>query len=367
MDGDSWLSVIAFVLLTIGAAYCAAAEISYAAMNKIRVKNYAENGDKRAMTAMYISNNFDQALTTLLISNNVMHIGFGSLAALISTQLWGVGSVKYTSIIAAVFVFLVSEMIPKSYAKANSEKFALAVAGSLHILMRILFPVAFIFMSMSQAIAKFFPENKEPTMTEEELYEIIDTAREEGVLDQSKKELVYSALKFDVTTVGEIYTKINNVIALDINSTQQEVLRMIKKHKYSRLPIYEDNIDNIIGILHVRKFLKVYIKQGEYDIRRILLTPHFVSKDTPIDELLREMSSKKIHMSIVKNDYGKTIGIVTIEDILEELVGEIWDEKDIFNDEAIKTKDTDRKNDEINAGYKNTLFCLNTNQETVAE
>jgi putative hemolysin len=328
MDSDSWIQIILLVLLIMGAAYCAASEISYASVNKIRMKNYAENGDNRAKKAMYISNNFDQALTTLLIGNNLTHIGFASLATLISTQLWGVESVKYTTIAATVIVFLFSEMIPKSYAKVNNLKIALAVSGSLSALMKIFSPVASLFMFIGHILSKLFPERQEPAITEEELYDIIEAAKEEGVLDTNKQELVNSAFYFDGITAGDILTLRENIVALDIDSTQEEILKKIQTQKYSRLPVYKGSIDNIIGILQVRKFLKLYIKHDVFNVRDLLLEPHFISKEAPIDDILKEMSNKKLHISIVVDDLGKTLGVVTVEDILEELVGEIWDEED---------------------------------------
>ncbi len=355
MDDDSWMRLILLPILTIGAAYCAASEISYAAMNKIRVKNYAQNGNKRAITAMYISNHFDQALITLLISNNIMNISFGSLAALISTQLWGLESVKYTTIITAVFVFLFNEMIPKSFAKANSEKFALAVSGSLYSLMKILSPVAFVFIFISGKLSVLFPESQEPAVTEGELYDIIETAQVEWVLDKDKQELVHSALNFDIITAGDIFTKRKDIVALDINSTHQEILNKIKTQKYSRLPVYKDNMDNFVGILHVRNFLKVCITQDNYDLKGLLLQPHFFSIRTPIDDLMREMSSKKLHMSIVVDDSQKIVGIATMEDILEELVGEIWDEKDVVNDEYVRLVSTRNKPDNVHPVAKNLI------------
>lgn len=336
MDGDSWIQIILLVLLIMGAAYCAASEISYASINKIRVKNYADAGDKRAKTAMYISNNFDQALTAILVGNNLMHIGFASFATLISTQIWGVESVKYTTIAATVVIFLFSEMIPKSYAKANNVKFALAVSGSLFTLMKILSPVTSLFTFISRKLSKLFPERQEPAITEEEFYDIIETAQDEGILDRGKQVLVNSALDFDAITVGDIFTAREDIVAVDIDSTQQEILQKIKTQKYSRLPVYKGNIDNIIGILQVRKFLKHYIRHDAFDVGSLLLEPHFISKKAPADDMLKEMSSKKLHMSIVVDDCGKTLGIVTVEDILEELVGEIWDEDDVVNDEFIK-------------------------------
>lgn len=336
MDDDSWIQIILLVLLTIGAAYCAASEIAYASLNKIRLKNYADNGDKRAKTAMYISNNFDRALTTILIGNNITHIGFASLATLISTQLWGMRSVKYTTIVSTIVVFLISEMIPKSYGKANNLKFALAVSGSLCALMKIFSPVAYFFTLVSRSISKLFPERQEPAITEEEFYDIIETADEEGVLDRGKQDLVNSALDFDDITVGDIFTAREDIVALDIDSTQEEILEKIKTQKYSRLPVYRGTIDNIIGILQVRKFLKLYIKHDVFEIQDLLLEPHFIKRKEPIDDMLRRMSSKKFHMSIVVDDSGKTLGLVTVEDILEELVGEIWDEDDVVNDEFLK-------------------------------
>lgn len=336
MDGGSWIQIILLMLLIMGAAYCAASEISYASINKIRLKNYADNGDKRAKKAMYISNNFDKALTTILIGNNITHIGFASLATLLSTELWGVGSVKYTTIASTIVVFLLSEMIPKSYGKANSVKFALAVSDSLYALIKVLSPVAYIFTLVSSSISKLFPVKQEPAITEEEFYDIIETANEEGILDRSKQELVNSALDFDGITVGDIFTAREDIVALDIDSTQDEILEKIKTQKYSRLPVYKGDIDNIIGILQVRKFLKLYIKHDVFDVQSLLLEPHFIKRKAPIDEMLKQMSSKKLHMSIVVDDNGKTLGIVTVEDILEELVGEIWDEDDVVNEEFIK-------------------------------
>ena len=329
--GSSTLFILLFLFLA-GAAYCASSEISFASVSRIRLKSYADNGDKRAINAMYITDNFNKALTTLLIGNNITHIAFASVATLISTRLWGVQSVKYKTIVSTFVVFLFSEMIPKSYGKENNTKIALAVSGSLRALMKILTPVAYFFTLISNGVSKLFPaRDDEPFITEEELYDIIETANEEGVLDEDQQELVHSALDFDDITVGDIFTAKKDIIALDISSSQEEILEIIKKYKYSRIPVYKDNIDNIIGILPVRKFLKAYIKNEAIELKDILLKPHYTRCNMPIDDMLKEMSSKKFHISIVIDGEGKTLGIVTLEDILEELVGEIWDEDDIVN------------------------------------
>jgi len=328
MDGDSWIQIILLVSLVLGAAYCASSEIAYASLNKIRAKNYAENGDKRAQRAIYITENFDKALTTILVGNNITHIGFAALATMISTNKWGVESVKYTTIVSTILIFLLSEMIPKSYGKSNF-KFALAVSGSLSALMKIFTPITWFFTAIARLVSKLFPVKDEPEINEEEFYEIMKTVEEEGVLDKEKQELVHSALDFDITTAGDIYTPREKVVAININSTQEEIMKIIKNQKFSRLPVYRGDLDNIIGILQTREFLKNYIRHDAFDVKGLLLKPHFVKKDVPIDELLRDMSNKKLHISIVVDDNGKTLGIVTVEDILEELVGEIWDEGDV--------------------------------------
>lgn len=329
MEEDSWIQIILLVILIAGAAYCAASEISFASLNKIRIKNYAYNGNQNAKKALYILDNFDQALTTILVLNNLTHISFAALATFLSVQFWGIKSVKYMTIFSTILLFLVSELIPKIYSKKNSNKFALTVSSSLLVLMKILSPVTSFFMIISQKIAGLFPEKQEPDITEEEFCYFMEKARVENVIDKKKHELLYAALDFDVITVGDIFVPLENVVAINIDSTKEEILKTIKKHKYSRLPVYKNNIYNIIGVLQARKFLKFYIKRETFNIEDLLLKPYFIRETTPLDEALKDMSSKKFHMSIVVDNCGKILGILTIEDILEELVGEIWDENDI--------------------------------------
>lgn len=330
MDSDIPLRLVLLFLMLMGAAYFASSEIAYASLNRIRVKNYAENGDKRAARALYISDNFDRALTTILIGNNITHIGFAALVTLVASQLWGVEAVKYATFVSTILIFLFSEMIPKSFGKSNL-KYALTVSASLSFLMKLLWPINYFFTKITNKIIELLPETEdEPEINREEFYEIIKRA-EEDVLDQEEKELIYSALEFDTRTVGDVYVPKENVVALDISSSNEDILNKIKNTKFSRLPVYEESLDNIAGILPSREFLKKYIKKEPIDIRSLLLKPHFSKKDFPIDDLLKDMSHHKIHLSIVVNDAKETLGIITVEDILEELVGDIWDEDDIID------------------------------------
>lgn len=335
-SGNPWL-IVALVLLIIGGGYFAASEIAFASVNKVRLRLKAEEGDRSARKAVYIVNNFDRMLTTLLIGNNVMHIACSSVATVLATRLWGATAVTYSTIAITVIVFFASEMLPKTYAKACCERFATGVASSLYLLMKILTPITFIFSGISKLIGKLFASKTEPTVTEDELYDIIDTIEEEGAMDEDKSELIRSALEFDEATVQDVLTSRVDIVAIDSEMTAREVLDVVKREKYSRLPVYRDTIDEMIGVLQVRRFLRAYMRDGDAtDYLSMLDAPHFVPRTTNIDELLQTMSARKIHMSFVTDDYGGVLGMLTVEDILEELVGEIWDEDDVVTEDFKK-------------------------------
>ncbi|MBE6038133.1 MAG: HlyC/CorC family transporter [Anaerofustis stercorihominis] len=327
MDGDSWILIL-IALFFLAGCYFASAESAYAGLNKIRIKNSAENGDKRARRAQYISNHFDKMLTTVLIGNNISHVGCSALVTLYVTKNFGANWVSLSTIITTVVVFMFCEMIPKSFAKSNSEKVALAYSSSLRFLMKIFTPVAFLFTGISNIVYKMVGSNSEPTITEDEFYEIIDNIEDEGIFEQDTQELVQSALEFSDIAAQEVLTPRVDIIGIDVNSTDEEIMQTINEYKCSRFPIYDGTIDNIVGILHVRKYLKLGLLGTKPKLTEVMSEPYFVHKTTMIDDLLEEMSRKKIHMAIITDEFGGTMGLITIEDILEELVGEIWDESD---------------------------------------
>jgi CBS domain containing-hemolysin-like protein len=317
--------------------YFSACEVAFASANKMRLKSYADNGDSRAKMALHITNNFDRALSTLLVGTNVMHIGCASLSTLIATKLWGVGAVPYSTIAIVVVIFFFSEMFPKNIAKTHSDAFALATAGSLRFFMRVLYPLTVVFGGIGSFTAHLFSSQKEPTVTEDELYEIIENIEEQGGMAANKSELVRSALEFADISVQDVLTARVDVVAIEDDTPVDEVLQIIKDEKYSRMPVYRGTIDNIVGVLNARRFLKEYARQPDgVELKPLIDPAHFTPKTTGIDDLLREMSREKIHMSVVTDDYGGTMGIVTMEDILEELVGEIWDEDDEVVEEFAK-------------------------------
>ncbi len=327
MDADSWILILIAAFFLAG-CYFASAESAYAGMNKIRIKNSAENGDRRARRAIYISNHFDKMLTTVLIGNNISHVGCSALITLYVTKKFGANWVSLSTVITTIVVFMFCEMIPKSFAKSNSEKVALAYSSSLHFLMKAFTPVAFFFKGISTLLSRFVGSSEEPTMTEDEFYELIDNIDDESAINEDTQELIQSALEFSDITAQEILTPRVDVIGIELKSTDEEILRTINEYKCSRFPVYDGSIDNIVGILHVRKYLKFILLGRSPKLEDVTSEPYFIAPTKMIDDLLEEMSRKKRHMAIVTDEYGGTMGIITVEDILEELVGEIWDESD---------------------------------------
>lgn len=328
-DGSPIGYLVAILAFIIGGAYFAATEIALASVNRIRMMSYADDGNRRAKRVLYILDHFDKALTTILIGNNIMHISCASMATLMATKLWGLSYVTLTTIVTTLAVFLLAEMIPKRFAKANSERFSLAAAGSLMFFMKVLGPLAFVFSAISKFASKPFKKNQEeePTVTEDELYDIIESIPEESGIDEEKAELMQSALEFSDTFVREVLTPWDRVVKLKLNMSGSEAMDVIKGDIHSRLPVIDDD-GNPVGMVQIRKFLKARYKDASVCVNDIMDDIHFVNDDIAIDDLLTAMSNDKTHFSVVLDKDGRTIGIVTIEDILEELVGEIYDEDD---------------------------------------
>ena len=348
MGTDGWLLTIIYVLLVMLSAYFSAVESAFAGMNRIRIKNLAENGDRRSKSALYISEHFDRTLSTILICNNLCNIGGASIATVISFKVFRMlkdsGTVNLneaaeTAIATAVTTIIVciaGEILPKNYANTNSDKVVLATATSLRAVMVITFPIAIIFVGITRVLTSFFKTEDEPTVTEEELSTIIENVEDEGIIDEEQSDLLQSALEFSETNVADVLTVRDDIVSVDVSMPNEEILNVISNNKYSRLPVTDGDTDNIVGILIVKKFLSKYISKEDFSVRDIMTKPYFVPLDAIIDDELKKMSHEKNYMAVVKDKSGKTLGIITIEDFLEELVGEIWDEDDVVNDDFIK-------------------------------
>ena len=337
MDDGSRLSVIIVIVLLFCAAYFAVAETAFAAVSRVKIKVRADRGEARAQKALYVLDNFDRAITSILICTNIVHIAAASIVTVAVTRIWGISAVTLSTIIMTVVVFFVGEMLPKSIAKKYSERLSLAVAGSLCFFMAVLRPLSAVLSAIGNFAARFVKADPEISVTEDEIYDIIEDMTEEGSLDSERGELISSALQFGEITVESILTSRVDLAAIDIEDSPAEILAYIREQKHSRIPVYEGSIDNVIGILSIRKYIKAYLRQGEsVDLRALLDEVYFVHQSTNIDDLLPVMSKRRLNMAVVTDNYGGTLGIVTVEDILEELVGEIWDEDDEVEEPYVK-------------------------------
>jgi CBS domain containing-hemolysin-like protein len=256
------------------------------------------------------------------------------------TRLWGLSAVSISTIVTTIVVFFAGEMLPKSIGKKYAEPIALATAPLLCFFMKLFYPLSRLLTAIGQAAAKLSPGEEQVSVTEDEIYDIIEDMTEEGNLDEQQSELISSALQFGDVTVENVLTPRVDLVALSIDSSHAQILDTIKACTHSRLPVYEGSIDNIIGVLQIRKYIKAYIRLGEeLDIRPMLDEVFFIHQSTNIDELLPLMSRRKLNMAVVTDNYGGTLGIVTVEDILEELVGEIWDEDDVVEESTVEVSE----------------------------
>jgi len=331
---DAILYILVVILIVLS-AFFSATETAFSSVNRIRLKNYAGEGNKRAVKTLKIAEDFDRALSAILIGNNIVNIASASIGTLIFSNLMGDGpaAVTASTVVMTVVVLIFGEVLPKSLAKENAEKLSLSVTPMLSAVIYILTPFTAMLVGLKKLVTGWFrTENKNPSVTEEELKYIIEEIEDEGVLEEQESELVQSALDFDEITVGEILTPRVDVTALNMNDSPEKILSVFQNDSHSRLPVYEKNIDSIIGILNARTFYNAYLKNKNPDIRTLIQDTVFVPPTKKISVLLKELQRKKLQLAVVVDQYGGTIGIITVEDILEELVGEIWDE----NEDAVE-------------------------------
>ena len=324
MDNQNLGRIILIIVAMIFSALFSSCETAFSSVNKIRLKNYAAQGDKRAEKALKIANSFEDALTTVLVGNNIVNITMASVSTVLFTTLFGSGAVGISTAVTTVLVLIFGEILPKSYAKENAERLSLFFAGPLSFLIILFKPIIFIFNKLASILKN---GKVEPSVTEDELKYIIEEIEEQGVLEEQEGDLVRSALDFDEITVNEILIPRVMVIGVEKNSSIDEIKSLFIDEMYSRLPVYDKSLDNIIGMITNKRFFKM-LAQGGNDITEIIQDVAHFSDLKLISEALRDMQRSKTHLAVVLDQYGGTKGIVTLEDIIEELVGEIYDEND---------------------------------------
>jgi CBS domain containing-hemolysin-like protein len=325
---------ISLVVLTALSAFFSASETAFSTVNKIRLKSYVKKKNQKAAVALYIAENFDKALSTILIGNNVVNIMSSTIATVLMVEKFGESGAVISTVAMTFVILTFGEILPKSFAKENSEAFALKSASSLKFLMLITTPVVYLFLKLRKLANKFTKlEQKDPSVTEQELKHIVENIEKEGVLEKQESQMVQSALEFDEKSVGDILTPRVDMITIGINDPLDKIEKTIIKERYSRIPVYQENVDNIIGILHTRDYLEALVSKKPINLSKMISPCYFVYESKELSVLLSDFKYKKLHVAIVVDDYGGTLGMVTMEDLLEEIVGDIWDE-----DEEIEHK-----------------------------
>ena len=325
---DDWFSYILLVILIALSAFFSASETAYTTVNKIRLQNYVDAGSKKAKTALFIAENYDRTLTTILIGNNIVNIGASSIATLLFVKLFGPSGAAISTAVMTILILIFGEVLPKSFAKESSEKFALAFSRPLRILMTVFWPVVFLFIQLKKVAKHISPikEEETPTVTEQELKFIVESIEDEGVLEKQESELVQHALEFDEKTVQEVLTPRVDMTTLDIEDDLQTNIGLVLTERFSRIPVCRGTSDRIIGILHTKDLLEALVRGDAIDLASMVQPAFFVYKTKKLSSLLADFKRNKTHVAIVTDDYGGTVGMVTMEDLLEELVGDIWDE-----------------------------------------
>ncbi|MGF2616997.1 HlyC/CorC family transporter [Rossellomorea vietnamensis] len=330
MDDIPLYSLILLGVLILLSAFFSSAETAYSSVNKIRLRNYESEGARGSRKALYIADNFDRALSTILVGNNIVNIAAASISAKLATDLFGGNTGLIISTFGMTILILIfGEILPKSLAKENAETYSLQISGILYLLIKILTPVNFFFIKLKEWVSKVFSKNASmPSVTEEELKVMLDISEEEGVIDKEERELIHRSMDFDDIMVSEVLTPRIDVMAAEVNQSVEEIKEIFFEERFSRIPIFEDHIDNVIGILSEKEFFTHLLKYGEVNVRELIREPMFVFESAKISTLLSKLQKDKVHMAIVVDEFGGTTGLITLEDILEEIVGEIWDEQD---------------------------------------
>ena len=340
MTSDSSTSVLIIIFCVLFSGYFSATETAFSSLNRIRVKNLAEKGDKKAKLVLDLLENFDSLLSTILIGNNIVNIACASVATLLFVRLLGEEQgPSVATIVITIVVLIFGEVTPKSIAKENPERFAMFAAPFLNVLMIILTPFNFLFIQWKKLISKIFHTENDYSITEEELLTIVEEAEQEGRIDEQESSLIRSAIEFSEQEAIDILTPRIDIVGVPHDATKEEIAQVFEETNYSRLPVYKESIDHIIGILYQKDFYN--LDDEETSFEHIIRPALFITESKKIGELLQELQNKKSHIAIVLDEYGGTTGIVTLEDILEELVGEIWDEHDEVINEIEKISDTE--------------------------
>ncbi len=350
--------VIVIVVCLIFSGYFSATETAFTTLNKVRVKTKADDGNKRAKLVLKLASDYDRLLSTILIGNNIVNITASSVATLLFVEWctnWGfenLGSVLST-IVITVLVLIFGEVSPKSVAKEFPETFASFSAPIINVLVCIFTPLNFLFALWKKLLNKIFKNKEDTTITDDELITMVDEAEHEGGINAQESALIKSAIEFNDLEVKDILIPRVDVVMIDASLSREEISAVFKETHFSRLPVYKDTVDNVVGILHEKDFIAI-ASDEEFSLKKAVKPAVFVVGTAKISAVLRQLQKFKSHMAIVSGEFGEVTGIVTMEDILEELVGEIWDEHDDIHADIVQTSEGEYK---VLGGVTVNDFC----------
>lgn len=334
---------VALVILFLAfSAFFSGSETAYSSLSKTRLKNMIREGEEAERAGRALSNceNFDRFLTTILVGNNIANIASSTIMTAVLSDAYGAeAGVVLATVLMITVLLLVGEITPKSIAKKNPERFAIRVAAPVHWAMAALAPISWVFMRISNGISRLLGAEKSEPMSEAELSVMIDEVQKQGTLEKSEGDLVKSALEFDDIRVSEICIPRVDIAAVPVDVSVEDMKRAFMETEYSRIPVYEGTVDRIVGAVFVKDFFMRYVSGGEFAVSGIVRPVKFVAETSSIADVMRSLQKAKLQLAVVLDSTGGTVGIVTLEDILEELVGEIWDESDTVRYPVIRNKD----------------------------
>ncbi len=327
MDSSSTGMIFVLIILVMCSAYFSATEMAFSSLNRIRLKNLANDGNQKAGLAMSLLERYDDLLSSILIGNNVVNIAASALATVLFLELFPVYGATLSTVVMTVVVLICGEISPKSLAKEAPESFAMMSAPFMRVFLVIMMPFNWLFGQWKKLLQKVFKTQESRGITDEELLTIVEEAQSDGEIDEEEGDLIKSAIEFKDLEAKDILTARVDLTAVDVEEDHQAIYHIFMESRFSRIPVYQDTIDNIIGVVHQRDFFVMLHTKGQ-TLQDIIKPAIFVSDSIKISKLIRHLQKVKSHMAVVTDEYGGTVGIVTMEDILEELVGEIWDEHD---------------------------------------
>ena len=332
-DQTVWMIVIIAVLVILS-AYFSATETAFTSVNRIKIKNMAMDGDRRAERVLTLIGEYDKLLSTILIGNNIVNIGMTAIATMLYVEVYGSGGASYATLVMTLVVLIFGEISPKSLAKESPESFSMFSAPLIRGFMWILTPVNYVFSLWKKLLSKVFLVSNTRNISEDELLTMVEEAETEGSLEQEQSELIQNAIEFNEVEAEEVMTPRVDIVAIDLSMTEEEIQDVFRTTGFSRLPVYEEDMDSVQGVLNEKDFHN-YVLGSEHTVSDFVKPVVFVAGSMKISSLLRKLQSMQTHMAIIVDEYGGTEGLVTMEDIIEELVGEIYDEHDAIMSQEI--------------------------------